>query len=279
MEYEKTIKDINYVIANTFRRATIEIESWTFSQINISVHKSWMDNDMLKNRIRLLPIPLKLKDDDKLSMVLNIENKKDTIQDINISDCKFYLNGKDVDLKYQDDILIWKLKKDQEIMLTANAVKDIGRNHSSHEVVIACCYKEINDKTIKIMFETDGRYTTDDIIDLSCQIIIDKLLKISDIINQDIKTNIIKYEKVFIGYGHTIGNLLQYYLQQNNDIKVCAYKVPHPQRSEMNLYILSKSKPVKGLILNTINDIQNIFKKLPRKMKTSGGQRKSKKKI
>ena len=52
--------------------------------------------------------------------------------------------------------MIWKLKKDQEIMLTATAIKDTGLKHAAYEVVVAFGYKEIDDSTYKITFETDG---------------------------------------------------------------------------------------------------------------------------
>jgi len=71
------------------------------------------------------------------------------------------------------------------------------------------------------------------------------------------------------GTGHTVCNLLQKELLQNEDVEMAGYKVPHPLTSRAIIFIRTKGKTKPEKVLNeTIKRIQsqnNEFRKTLKK--------------
>lgn len=268
MDLEFELKNSNYCIANTLRRTILaEIKIYSFSQVTITVNHTILHNDMMENRIGLIRIPKlprELKAEDVLRLDLNVSNKEEKIRDVTIHDCKFYLNANSVELKFDEPLLLARLKKDNELILTATATKNIARINDRFSAVSICSYDELDEKTYKFELESHGQLTGKEIFNQACQIIIKKLDKIKEIISKELKDSEIKYEKVFTKYSHTMGNLLSYHVARDPEIAKSCYKVPHPNIEEMYFLAVSKQKPVKVIILRNIVKIQEIFDKLRR---------------
>ena len=61
------------------------------------------------------------------------------------------------------------------------------------------------------------------------------------------KLNIVKEEDDFLqmevgGEGHTLLNLLQYFLLSNKDVEMAGYSKPHPLMDRSFLYVYTKKK-------------------------------------
>jgi DNA-directed RNA polymerase subunit L len=77
------------------------------------------------------------------------------------------------------------------------------------------------------------------------------------------------YDFVFKGEDHTLGNLLQTYMEQNlmasGELTFVGYKVPHPLRDEMVLRVGIKSEdktqiPAKQMIAKAARDLAAMFR-------------------
>ena len=155
-------KDINYVYINTLRRVILEeIPSYGINPdlISISKNSSVYNNDYLRNRIENFPlIDLNFKldleeynklrtytrgienynnnyEENNINMYLDVKNSEDKVLNVTTSDVKYYLNDKMEKNIYKKDLLICKLKKDEEINLSIKVDKGVGLNHSRYNVV------------------------------------------------------------------------------------------------------------------------------------------------
>jgi len=77
------------------------------------------------------------------------------------------------------------------------------------------------------------------------------------------------YDFVFQGEDHTLGNLLQTYMEQNlmasGELTFVGYKIPHPLRDEMVLRVGIKSEdktqiPAKRMIAKAARDLAEMFR-------------------
>lgn len=65
--------------------------------------------------------------------------------------------------------------------------------------------------------------------------------------------------------GHTLGNIIRYELLKNENVILSAYKITHPLKEELQLYIKVESendKKEKEIILETTDNLINKIKKL-----------------
>lgn len=65
--------------------------------------------------------------------------------------------------------------------------------------------------------------------------------------------------------GHTLGNIIRYELLKNENVILSAYKITHPLKEELQLYIKidsKKDKTEKDIILETTDNLINKIKNL-----------------
>ena len=175
-------ESINHVIINTIRRIMLEeMPGYAFdiNKIEIKSNTSVFNNDLLRNRIENLPIPNidnkfdldeyesirnkilnnKLRDEEEinnyhlLNMYLKKKNEVDHIINITSDDCKFYLEGKNIDSIYNNPVLICKLKPGEEIELSCVINKSIPLEHTRYSLVGISCYEQISENEFIFKFE------------------------------------------------------------------------------------------------------------------------------
>lgn len=70
--------------------------------------------------------------------------------------------------------------------------------------------------------------------------------------------------------GHTLGNIIRYELLKNDSVLIAAYKVTHPLKEELQLYIKLDSKCNKNekeIITNTVDNLIINIKNLEKLIK------------
>jgi DNA-directed RNA polymerase subunit L len=63
--------------------------------------------------------------------------------------------------------------------------------------------------------------------------------------------------------GHTLGNIIRYELLKNDNVILAAYKVTHPLKEELQLYVKidpESNKTEKQIINETIDNLINKIK-------------------
>jgi len=282
-------KDVNHVIMNTLRRIIIQhIPVYAFDNSTISITKntSVYNNDVLRLRLSHFPItninkPDTIKyytniinnelDDDeleKLNMYVDKKNNNIDILNITTDDADFSNNNNKISNIYKNPLLIVKLKQNEEIKLSASSILDIGKKNIKHSPVSICVYEEINDNKFIFKLESKGQIEEYDIIKRACKILIIKLELIEKHIESfDIDLNQNNGKLVFENEDHTIGNFLNRYLQNHNDILFSGYKMDHLLIDNTSInYITNDVKDIKKILFECISkakkDINAIIKNI-----------------
>jgi DNA-directed RNA polymerase subunit L len=241
---------------NALRRGIVEIPVYSFAEelMQIDKNTSIDDNDIVKHRLSLLPITnLKhvLEPSDIFEMRLSARNsKEDNIDMVNITTdhCKFYLNGKEVKRNYKDPFLLFRLKRSQEIRLTAKAMRGSGKIHTSW-LAGHSYYKEIKNG-YQMTIESSKQLSANHILRNVCDLLVKKLGIIEAIVDslKDEK----EFKTIIKGENTTLGNLLIEELLNIKDVEYASAKMDHPLKQEIVLYVRTKSKSVAKHLRDTV---------------------------
>jgi DNA-directed RNA polymerase subunit L/DNA-directed RNA polymerase alpha subunit len=217
------------------------------------------------------------------SMVATIGTGRENARFIPVSQCSY---------SYTIDPSPEKQKKVFQDWLSSHKKVNIGELESNPErkgelerefktMEIARCFlQDENGEPYSFDFtiESIGVLTCDYIIGRALDILQAKCLKYGGIDSGDLPANIeIRpaearmrgYDFIFTGEDHTMGNLLQTYMEQNlmasGELTFVGYKVPHPLRDEMVLRVGIKSEdktqiPAKQMIAKAARDLAEMFR-------------------
>jgi DNA-directed RNA polymerase subunit L len=169
-ELEFEISDIDISILNGLRRILIsDIPILGFkiddNLINIEENTTSLNNEIISNRIALIPINISEKYNEEFDPINNsfeiildvsCENKLD-LENITTNNLKIKVDGNIIKnnkdyFNYNsisnEPILIHRIKNNQTLRLNAKATKDIGRNNASFCIVSGIAvYNKINEKS------------------------------------------------------------------------------------------------------------------------------------
>lgn len=169
---------------------------------------------------------------------LNVQNNNNSKRYVNTHDLSIYKNEKLIKNTYKDNktSVICILRDNEEISIEASATIGIAKINSLWTAIDTWGYEEINENKYKLKFCSSGCYDSKVILYLSIYILIEKL--------NNIKKFLKKYEKKInngktiielCGEDSTIGNLISYYLQIDENIESAGYT--QPQLLESNIII------------------------------------------
>ena len=277
--------DINHVYVNTLRRILLEeIPSYGINPdlINISKNSSVYNNDYLRNRLENFPlIDLNFKldleeynklrtytrgienfnndyEDNSINMYLDVKNNEDKILNITTSDIKYYINDKSEKNIYKKDLLICKLKKNEELNLSIKVDKGVGLNHSRYSVAHVY-YEQFGDNNFLLTIEPRGQLSMKEIILRGLEILKYKL----DLINEKFsKESIDDSEGVIVlnNEDHTIGNLLTYRLQENSSINFAGYDLEHLLIKDVRIrFSIKDNKKINNILKNEIKYLIDYY--------------------
>ena len=283
--------DVNHVYVNTLRRVLLEeIPSYGINPdlINISKNSSVYNNDYLRNRIENFPlIDLNFKldleeynklrtytrgiekfnndyEENNINMYLDVKNKEDKILNVTTSDVKYYLNDKIDKNIYKKDLLICKLKKNEEINLSIKVDKGVGLNHSRYSVAHVY-YEQLGDNNFLLTIESRGQLSIKEILFRGLEILKYKLSLISEKfsneeIDEDNGIIVLKNE------DHTIGNLLTYRLQENSSINFAGYNLEHLLIKDVRIrFSVKDNKKINDILKTEIKYLINYYDNMQKK--------------
>lgn len=114
--------NINTTIVNSIRRIILsDYENYALNEKNIIINQNntILHNEILRHRLSLVPI----NTNEEIKIELKVENVEDSIKNIYSNDLKI-ITGKGEIMK---DILLYKLKKNKSIELTATSDKNTSK--------------------------------------------------------------------------------------------------------------------------------------------------------
>lgn len=211
-----------------------------------------------------------LKNINQLNMYVNMKNENDDVMNVTTDNCNFFINGETKKNIYKNPLLICKLKKGEEIELSAIVDKNIPEFHSKYSVVGSCVYDQKNEKEFLFKFDNRSDFKNVDILVIACDILIFRLKKFLRKIENEKFTTDTHGKIVINNESHTLGNLIGRALQDNNNIEYAAYKKDHLLINDITLeYVTNGSKTINEILnicltkqISLLEDLKAKFKKL-----------------
>lgn len=287
-------KDINIKIINALRRVACDyIPTYAFPPELINIEENTSEafnNDYMRTRLKFIPIlnidngisylheeywkeieyndikRKKHENEKSIEININANNKTKEIINITTNDIKYYEDGKEIE-PYNKEYphLIIKLRTNERFKCHMKSAIGIGHKVAFWNAARNAYYIEENNK-YKLTIESTGQITEYKIIRKACIYIMKKMENIVIEIERKIKKEDIIGDKIikFIleGEDHTIGELLNYELQNHEDILGSGISKPDLLIDNITIKMTSnKGIPIEA-IKETIKIIINKFKKI-----------------
>ena len=281
--------NVNFSTVNTLRRIILsEIPTYAIPPSNIYIEKnsSVFDNDQMKTRIGMLPIP-KLsnnieyfhKDDkyeqDQVDVYLNAVNNTPYIINVTTNDYTIFVNGEEIENLYDQEQpnLVVKLRPQEEFKFRATAQLGKAKINDLWAAASPVFYKELADDDYEFTFETLGQLTHKEILLKACTVVIKKLEEIEVMIGDNYNdSSLDKVKKVHLTLeheDHTMGNLITTALQDNPSVSYAGFKKDHLLIDEIVLRIETTNPnplknffeiitKLKGMFAKTRSDIEKL---------------------
>jgi DNA-directed RNA polymerase subunit L len=269
------------------------VPSYGISTDNIFIEKntSIYDNDIMRSRISMLPIPKMMNDvdyynnynnnnddnksDKQIDIYLNVINDTKDIMNVTTNDYKVLVNGGEVKNPYDQEkpSLVIRLKPEQEFSFRAVAEIGIAKNHDLWAVASPCYYKELEEDNYEFIFETLGQMTHKEILTKACTVVIKKLENIENMIKSNYNDpSLDKVKKIYLtleNENHTMGNLITYALQDQKNVLYAGFKKDHLLIDEINIRLetttynplktfFETTTKLKGVFMDTKNNITKL---------------------
>ncbi|ARF10584.1 DNA directed RNA polymerase subunit L [Hokovirus HKV1] len=294
-------KDVNCTIVNTMRRIAYDyIPTYAFCKESIKIEKntSKITNDQLRlkisqigypgfifkhlnfsNDILILPEkywknvdftnknrPKYEKDKKKIEMYINVKNNSHEQQDITSNNVVFYENGEKITYPYKPSpYLILKLNPNEQCSLHAIAELGIGKNNAIWSAASNVYYKQLAEDETSYDFyvESAGQYDEYVILIKSCQIIIEKLNQIKDIISKNYNTSEISEKDsiklILTGEEHTLGQLINRALQDHDEVIFSGVSIMDLFIDEVTIKLRTKNNNPMIVIFDRIDYLVKLY--------------------
>lgn len=180
---ENTIKysfnNVDYTLLNKLRRIMMsEIETVAFDVIQVETNTSCLANEILVHRLGLFPVicpdlnslnnSTKCEcacycDNCSIKFEINVKGNKGCVTDVTSKDFKCISGGAKL---IDEEIILTRLLQDQEVKLTAYAIKGVGRTHAKWSPVAIVVYKSLDktDTNFEFQIESVGNLPPQDIL-------------------------------------------------------------------------------------------------------------------
>ena len=211
-----------------------------------------------------------LKNISLLNMYVNMKNENDDIMNVTTDNCNFFINGESKKNIYKNPLLICKLKKGEELELSAIVDKNIPEFHSKYSVVGSCVYEQIKDNEFLFKFDNRSDIKNNEILSIACEVLIFRLKNFLKKIEKEKFTTDTHGKIIINNESHTLGNLIGRALQDSNNIEFAAYKKDHLLINDITLeYVTNGSKTINEILnicltkqINLLDSLKAKFKKL-----------------
>ena len=286
MKFSLEGKDMNNKLVNAIRRSSmVNVPSYAFPPELIHIEENnceAFNNDYMRLRLSLLPLfnidtdlyyldekyyslkyndPLRIKHPKEKHVEVYISGTNTTTDIISLTtnNVKVYVDEELVQMYNKDHpILLIKLRPNDKFKCLLRGAIGIGDHNGIWNLSNNSFYKEIeapetsesetSTKSYEFTVESNGQINERDIIVKSCKYLIHRL--------QIVKNQIATYEKTkeknveiqLDNEDHTIGELLNYEIQSNEDIIFSGMKKPDCLVKSINITCCSKTKRIIDII-------------------------------
>lgn len=268
-----TLRRLSYLYVPTyaFNRGAIEIEknSSIYNNDYMKLRLSQLTIPKVKNSIIMVPDKYwkdvdyadptreKLPQDKKvLEMYVTEKNDSKDIMDVTTDHAKIFENGQENKNKFKNiaPILLVKLRPGEEFSCRAVGVLGLAKRDDIWAAAGNAYFENLDDKdnNYKFFIESQGQMDEYEILYKSCLIFKEKLKILKHIINDKYNTSEIKKQhalKIVIdNEDHTLGSILNEYLQINNNVAFSGLSKPDILVDQIVIQMISvDTDPIKSL--------------------------------
>lgn len=257
---------VNCSLINTLRRLIYDyIPTYAFNRENITIEKntSVFNNDEIKLKLSTITIPKiinsiyylddeywlnvdyrdpqrKKHPDDKkiIEMYINATNDTDEIMNVTSEIAKVYEDSQEVE-KFDPNFpnLIIQLRPKQSFSCRCVCSLGVGKNNTIWYGAGNCFYTESNENDFKLTIESQGQYDEYELLHKSCRILKEKIKIHKKLIEDNyrsyksIETDTLKI--VLENEDHTLGGIINEYLQENPNVLFSGLSKPNIQIDNM----------------------------------------------
>jgi DNA-directed RNA polymerase subunit L len=211
-----------------------------------------------------------------LDLVINQKNGTADVFNLTTNDIRLFQDGVDVSEKFDKNypILLLKLRKGETFKCTAKAVLGKGLRNNIWAAA-ATAYHEYDDKhTIKFTIESQGQLDEYDILYRCCRIMKNKVSQIKEKLKEKFSvSDITKQTYLLINFDkedHTFGEVLNEFLQENNDVAFSGISKPDLLKNEITIKMKSvKNNPLIPLF-DTMDYVINVYDSIEKSIMALG---------
>lgn len=287
---------INSSLINGFRRLSMDyVPTYSFSDRTITIEKntSIFNNDYMRLRLSQLTIPninipinyldekywknidynnpsREKHPDDKSMTEFYINATNVTTENINVTtnESSLFVDGVQVTDKFNSEfpLLLIQLRPNETFVCKCLNVLGVGKNNNIWAAAGNCWFEEIKPKKYKFTMESQGQLDEYDILLKSCSIIREKISNIKKIVLDKYMTpnidELTQLKIILENEDHTISNIINEYLQENDQISYSGLSKPDPLVDRMVITISSLNKNPLKPFLETLDYINSISSNL-----------------
>ncbi len=296
-------KTVNSILVNTLRRLTTDyVPIYAFPAVNINIEKntSIFNNDYMRLRLMQLTIPNLLvntyfledkywkdvnflnperekhTDDNKLlEIYINVTNNTENIMNVTTDHIKIYEDGVELENKFDSKypLLIIQLRPGEVFGCRCVGVLSVGLVNSIWSASGNSFFKEITDNEFQLTIESQGQFDEYEILHKACRLLKDKINITKNKIKEKYDSPLIKDVTVMKleleNEDHTIGGIINEYLQNNNNVLFSGLSKPNLLIDTMIIEFQTiKTNPLKYLeesldfIIELFDVIQSQIEKI-----------------
>ena len=291
-------------VTNSLRRLALsEVPTYAFiaDSIIIEENTSVFDNDEMRNRLEQFTIPnvnvpvLHLdeelwrevdysdknrprheNDNINLEMVVNFRNNTVNNVSVTTNDATVYQDGENVSDKFDSNFpwLITKLKPGQVFKATCKAVLGKGLRNNVWSSVATAYHSYDSEQDINLTLESQGQLDEYDILVRSCHVMKTKIKNLINKLSRNLDKDDIANQKMllvrFDKEDHTLGEIVNEFLQESDDVIYSGVQKPDHLKNEINIKMKSvKNNPLKPL-LKTMEDVIGIYDHMEEQFRNLG---------
>jgi len=290
LQLEFTGSDVCTQLINTLRRGCLEyipVLAFCNESINIEKSTSVFNNDYMRLRLSQMIIPnLKIEidslqdeywhdinysdpkrlrhpdDKDLYEIYINVENTTPNKMNVTTNHLKLYLNGEEIkkfDSKYPE--LIIQLRPKEIFNCHMIAVLGIAKRNNIWSAIGSCYYSEINDNKFLLTLESTGQISEYESIYKACISIIERMKnnkeKLKELFNDKKLSE--RMEITLVGEDHTVGLLINKYLQDHTDVSFSGLAKKDLLVDEISIIYVTNNKNPLTPLFDAIDDSIKIL--------------------
>ena len=254
--------ETNPSFLNMLRRVILsELNIIAFDKIKIIKNTTIMASELIVQRIGLCPLKYSLLKDEEIEEIkFTLKEKLPKNNKLNIIYSKSLKSNNDNIKMVFENIPIIKGNNEQELELECTIKKEKGKYHSKNQCVSKCYFKFDKKKKIyNFILESIGNKEPKNCIEDA----IETIKKYLEILKEKIIEKIIDEDekKINIILDNETTTYIDYFnneIMKNKFIKISSYKIIHPLKNEIQLYLeIEEKKKIKEIINDTF-DLINI---------------------